>query len=423
MTDYTLLYQQLDHLATVTEQSGRMPAEEILLLKKSGMLNIVLPGHELDFNNNRTDELLRLLKDVGRSNGAIGRIFEGHINTLYLIHLYADEEQRAYWYNEVEVNKKMFGVWNTDGKTGISFQVTDNDLLIDGAKGFCSGADLVDYALIGGKTDQPASDSDWQMVIVPMKEVEEYRIDRNSWQPMGMKASVSYTIDFSGIRLSPKSLLGQPGDYLKSPYFLGGSIRFAAVQLGMAEAVYNKTLEFLRGLNRLEDPFQKMRIGKMAMAIQTGQLWIEKGGQNFDEWKENETFYKRLVAYANLNRLTIEAVCLEVMQQSTLCVGAKGLMGPGDLERWHRDLSYYLRQPAPDATLQNAAGYLISTEEGIEQSLRSITIHGPQDENAGLIDGELNNTSAGSAKQNNPSASGKTEADNRSSIEEKFIYS
>jgi alkylation response protein AidB-like acyl-CoA dehydrogenase len=423
MKDYTLLYQQLDHLATLTEQSGRMPAEEILLLKKSGILNVVLPGHELDFNKDRTDELLRLLKDVGRSNGAIGRIFEGHINTLYLIHLYANEEQRAYWYNEVEVNKKMFGVWNTDGKRGISFQVTDNEVLIDGAKGFCSGADLVDYALIGGKTNQPANDSDWQMVIVPMQEVEEFRIDRDSWQPMGMKASVSYTIDFSGIRLMSQALLGQPGDYLKSPYFLGGSIRFAAVQLGMAEAVYNKTLEFLRGLNRLEDPFQKMRIGKMAMAVQTGQLWIEKGGQNFDEWKGQKTFYKRLVAYANLNRLTIESVCLEVMQLSTLCVGAKGLMGPGDLERWHRDLSYYLRQPAPDATLQNAAGYLISTEEGIEQSLRSGGIPGSPEENAQSGNEGPNHTSTGSAKQYKASASGKTEADNRARNKEKFIYS
>jgi len=372
MTDYTILYQQLDQLAKLTEQSGRMPAEEILLLKKSGILTIVLPGQELDFNQNRTDALLSLLKDVGRSNGAIGRIFEGHINTLYLIHLYADNAQREFWYNEVKSGKKIFGVWNTDGKTGISFGVKENKVLINGEKGFCSGADLVDYALIGGKTDRPAASSDWQMVIVPMAQVEEFRIDRDSWQPMGMKASVSYTIDFSGIEVEQEGLLGNPGDYLRSPYFLGGSIRFAAVQLGMAEAVYNKTLDFLRGLNRLEDPFQKMRVGKMAMAIQTGQLWIEKGGRNFDEWKQEETKHARLVAFANLNRLTIESVCLEVLQLSTLCVGAKGLMGPGDLERWHRDLSYYLRQPAPDATLQNAANYLISTTEKIEDCLRTL---------------------------------------------------
>lgn len=366
MKDYTTLYQQFGQLAMLTEQSGAMPAEEIRLLKESGLLSVVLPGHELDYNDDHMPELLALLKEVGRSNGAIGRIYEGHINTLFLIHLYATEQQRNYWFSQVELHHKLFGVWNTDGAMGIRFIHNENAVFITGEKGFCSGSNLVDYALIGGKTDRPSPASDWQMVIVPMHKVEDHRIDRDSWKPMGMKASVSHTIDFSGIEVDPSALLGKAGDYLKAPYFLAGAIRFAAVQLGMAEAVYNKTLSFLRGLNRLEDPFQKMRIGKMAMAIHSGQLWINNSGHEFDSLKIQPDQYDRLISYANLTRLTVEIVCLEVLELSAKCVGAKGLMAPGDLERWHRDLSYYLRQPAPDATLQNAAGYLISSNEGIE---------------------------------------------------------
>jgi len=370
MKDYTSLFLQLDQLARTTEQSGQMPREEIVLLKKSGLLSIVLPGNELDFNRGNTSALLQLLKAVGSSNGAVGRIYEGHINTLFLIHLYAKPAQRQRYYQEV-LHEKLFGVWNTDALPGISFSQFSEKLTINGAKSFCSGADLVDYALIGGKTDQPGNESDWQMVIVPMDQVEEQRIDRASWQPMGMKASVSYSIDFSNIELGLNALLGHPGDYFKAPYFLGGAIRFAAVQLGMTETVYNKSLDYLRSLNRLEDPFQKMRIGKMAMAIHSAQLWIQQAGQHFDEWKESPADDERLIAYANLCRLSIENTALEALQLSTLCVGAKGLMAPGDLERWHRDLSYYLRQPAPDATLQNAAGYLIRSEEPIANCFRS----------------------------------------------------
>jgi len=369
MTDYSTIYQQLSQLAIHTEQTGGMPAEEISLIKNSSLLDIVLPGEALDFEQDNTAALLAHLKDVGRSNGAIGRIYEGHINTLFLIHLYGTAAQKEYWYDQVRRARKFFGVWNTDSTVGITFKVKPEQVIINGSKGFCSGADLVDFALIGGKTDQFSGTSDWQMVIVPMQQVEEFRIDRKSWEPLGMKASVSYTIDFSGIEVGHSSLLGQPGDYLKSPYFLGGAIRFAAVQLGMAESVYNKTLNFLRSLNRLEDPFQKMRIGKMAMALHSGQLWIKNAGQNFDDWKYTADLNERLVAYANMTRLTVEAICLEVLQLSTLCVGAKGLMAPGDLERWHRDLTFYLRQPAPDATLQNAANYLIHTDQPIESCL------------------------------------------------------
>jgi alkylation response protein AidB-like acyl-CoA dehydrogenase len=57
--------------------------------------------------------------------------------------------------------------------------------------------------------------------------------------------------------------------------------------------------------------------------------------------------------------VSIEEICLKIMDESNRCVGARGLMFPYTLERVYRDLSFYLRQPAPDATRMNVARFFI----------------------------------------------------------------
>lgn len=358
------IFSQWKALGDDNEQ--HLPEEEIRLLKASYLLHVVLPGKPLDFRLGNTGSLLNLLRAVGRSHGALGRIYEGHINALYLIHLYASEQQQKKWYRQVEEDRLLFGVWNTDGEQGLCYQLKHEHVLVEGVKTFCSGAGLVDRALLGGKV-MGLGESNWQMAIIPMEQVPMERIDFASWEPMGMKLSASFTVDFSGIAIPRDQLLGKLGDYLKQPYFNGGAIRFVAVQLGMAETVYNKTLAYLRALERLEDPFQRMRLGQMAMALQTGRLWVQEAGKHFDLEVPNADRHKHLVAFVNMARLVVEEQCLKVIEMSAKCIGARGLLAKEGIERWHRDLAYYLRQPAPDATLQNVALMLNKTEMPIEE--------------------------------------------------------
>ena len=44
---------------------------------------------------------------------------------------------------------------------------------------------------------------------------------------------------------------------------------------------------------------------------------------------------------------------------SERCVGARGLLQPEPFERLHRDLTHYLRQPAPDAVLADVGRFVL----------------------------------------------------------------
>lgn len=358
LTGIDAALKQIAANAKQSDNDQKSPTKEFDLLRKAGALKITLPGAALDFNRKNMAALLTFLKDVGKANLSVGRIYEGHINALYLIHLYATEEQKHVWFEEAR-SGMLFGIWNTQAADGIQITGRVKQRKIKGSKTFCSGAAIVKRALITGNVDD-AERKGWQMMIIDMDKIPSRSIDSNSWKPMGMKASGSYKVDFSGYKLVDSELLAKPGTYLTQPYFNGGAIRFAAVQLGGAEAILEHTIEYLNSLGRTDDPFQKTRLANMVTQLHTGLQWLEQAGKNYDTWVDDPNKFEDLIAFANMTRVVVEEISLVIMSDSNRCVGARGLMAPYELERLNRDLTFYLRQPAPDATRIKIAEHFIT---------------------------------------------------------------
>lgn len=356
------LLDRIAELAPDTDKEGDFPERAFTELADAGLLAITLPGHDLDFTQGQTARLLHLLKRIGSANLAVGRVYEGHINALYLIHLYATPEQQATWYADASRYRRLFSVWNTQAEDGVRINEVNGSYRLTGAKTFCSGAGWVHRPLITGHL-QTGSKNGWQMAIVPTERVGEIRQDARFWQPLGMRASASFKLDFTGIDVAESDLLGQPGDYLRQPYFSGGAIRFAAVQLGGAEAIFQATRSFLMTMSRTDDLLQQTRLAEMAYLIESGNQWLQTAGDKTDQWLTQETDWTTIVGYANMTRTAIEEICLRVMPLAERCVGARGLLRPNSFERLHRDLTLYLRQPAPDATLVDIGKYVLTTPQ------------------------------------------------------------
>ncbi|GAB4041778.1 acyl-CoA dehydrogenase family protein [Spirosoma jeollabukense] len=365
------LIQRIAEAAPETDTEGAFPEDAFNWLAEAGLLSITLPDHELDFNRGQTARLLTLLKRIGSANLAVGRVYEGHINALYLIHLYASPEQRSNWYTDVIQHDRLFSVWNTQADNGvrmdeIATSTNDTAYRLMGTKTFGSGGKWIQRPLITG--DLRATDRQgWQMAIVPTEQVDPIGQDKQFWKPLGMRASASFKLDFTDIQLKGDDLLGQPGDYLRQPYFSGGAIRFAAVQLGGAEAIYEATRQFLATLNRTDDILQQTRLAEMACLIESGNHWLQAAGENTDRWLAEGADWQKIVAYANMTRTAIEEICLRVMPLAERCVGARGLLRPHPFERIHRDLTLYLRQPAPDATLVDIGKFVLTNAQSSDE--------------------------------------------------------
>lgn len=228
----------------------------------------------------------------------------------------------------------------------------DGRYRLNGAKAFATAVDFVQRPIVTAALP----DGGWQMVC-PALETLEVTINRSFWHPLGMESSESFGVDFTGALIPEADLLGHPGDFYKNPLFHGGAIRFSAVQAGAATRLCTLFTEWLKVTNRQDDPWQLARLGEVAIAAQQLQLWIDWAAATAELclFEEDARLSDRMVDCANMTRLAIESTCNQIMQQVTVGVGARGLLQPHRFGRILRDLTMYLRQPAPDQTRVSVA--------------------------------------------------------------------
>lgn len=362
--------------ARLTDKTDSFPAGTFAALARNGLLQAVFPtefgGNGFGIEGDSSVELLTLLKSFGYGNLVVGRIFEGHFNAAQLIGEFGTARQIERFAGEAIRNNHIFGVWNTEAGDGVKISPHgDGKYRLDGAKTFASGVGYVNRPIVTGRTP----DGGWQMFVVPLDAVET-KVDDSWWNPIGMQSSRSYRVDFTGVILSADDLIGAPDDYYRQPFFSGGAIRFAAVQLGAAEKLFDLTRTFLRELNRTDDAFQQMRLGEMAMAIESGVLLMRESAKIFDDYRRDKNPAKidAVLSYAGMMRTAIERVCQDVMLAATRSIGSRGLLKSYHFERIIRDLTMYLRQAAPDATLTGIGKHVLQSEA------RSVDLWRKQDE-------------------------------------------
>ncbi|CAD7813122.1 Acyl-CoA dehydrogenase, short-chain specific [Chryseobacterium aquaeductus] len=355
--------------AAETDSIDSFPKKTLAKLKSADLLTASIAkkygGRNLGLSSGTNLALLTILKNIGRGNLVMGRVLEGHINAQILIHQFGNQKQKKL-FAEDAFDGRLFGVWNTQAESGtILSKIENGKYLLNGTKTFATGTDFVTRPIVTAAK----KNGDWQMCVVPLDEVM-VKADSSWWNPMGMKASRSFKITFAKAEIPKINLLGSAGEYYKQPGFSGGAVRFAAIHLGAAEQLLDETKKYLTDLNRTQDPFQKMRLGQMAIAVESGNQWLNAAAVRMDRYMEQPTINEgeSFVIYANMMRTAIEQICIDVMNLCQKCIGARGLNKPYHFERIIRDLSTYLRQPAPDAVLTDVGGYVLNNDLDISAS-------------------------------------------------------
>jgi alkylation response protein AidB-like acyl-CoA dehydrogenase len=336
------------------DHDGAFPDREVAELDRSGLLKAPLP-YALGGGALTGVELLELLRRIGSGSLPLGRLYEGHVNALLLVLRYGDQAQIARAAGETGQGQ-LHGVWNTDDANGLRLVGEPGRLFLQGRKILCSGAGAILRPIVTA-TDQHGR----RLMVMPRVEDAD-RADLSQWTAQGMRASATGAVDLSGLPIQPIDILGADGDYERQPFFSGGAWRFCAVQQGGMQMLFDLLRGHLSRTGRGGDPHQAARLGEAGIAVETARLWVQQAARIAEGSKQRQA-PESVVAYVNLARLAVERAGLSLLELVHRSVGLQSFMRPNPIERISRDLATYLRQPAPDRALANAAAFILAQEE------------------------------------------------------------
>jgi alkylation response protein AidB-like acyl-CoA dehydrogenase len=344
------LLPRLQQNAVQLDEAAAFPREELAILRAQGLLTASITqargGAGFGYGKTGALDLLRLFVLLGRASLPIARLYEAHVNALQLIERYgasplADEAARD------AAAGHLFALWVTDPRAPLVLVRRDAGCVLEGGKAFCSAAGVATRALITAATE-----SGTVMLIVSLEPGK--RVLPSPVKLGGMRAAITGSIDFSGMEVSPGALLGSEGDYLREPVFSAGAWRGSAAALGGLSALVQLHRDDLRRRQRDADPHQRARFGQLLIAHETASLWMSKAALRacLEDGPTEE-----IVAYINLARIAVEAACLDALRLTQRSLGLNTFISGSSAELLCRDLATYLRQPAPDETLDKAAEY------------------------------------------------------------------
>jgi alkylation response protein AidB-like acyl-CoA dehydrogenase len=336
------------------DRETEFPVAEFDELRAIGALSAVVPGRfgglALGIGSRGTLDLLQLLRLIGRGNLAVGRVFEGHVNAIALIALYGSEEQLAKASQDAGEGH-LFAIWNTEQAEGLRVVGT----CLKGSKIFCSAAEYATRALVTARTENGES----RMLLLSLQAGQ--RMEPVEFRSQGMRAAATKRMVFDELSVAADAFIGQPDDYTREPAFSTGAWRALAVTLGGLEALIEEARAQLVRRERHRNPHQQARMGRATIAQESARLWCRQAALvAADSYAAPEA----KTAYVNLGRIAIETATLDAMRLIQRSLGLAGFLEPNPVERLIRDLGTYLRQPAPDEALTEAAAWFIENGSG-----------------------------------------------------------
>ena len=167
----------------------------------------------------RTLERWRALAAVGAVDLSLAKLYEGHTDALAILAELGRPADAGLW-----------AVWAAEPPSArVTFRAGAGGGTLTGRKAWCSGAAVVDCAVISAWTP----DGEPMLVAVSLRQ-SRIRFEPDGWNAVGMSACASVAVDFDGVAAVP---IGVPGAYVARPGFWQGGAGIAAVWYGATLAV------------------------------------------------------------------------------------------------------------------------------------------------------------------------------------------
>jgi alkylation response protein AidB-like acyl-CoA dehydrogenase len=325
-----------DRLTDLFASSQPRGTHWLKLLVQLGLDQLPMPGA------GATLERWRVLAAVAQFDLSLTKLYEGHTDALAILdeidHRSEDTEPGAWgvWAAEAPGAKVVvdFGGGDLRGNEGNSCKVR-----LSGTKYWCSGAAVIDHALLTAWAADASGPSGPYLVAVSLNQ-PGIKIDASHWKAVGMAGSNSVNVVFDNVQAR---CVGKLGQYLNRPGFWHGGAGLAACwyggTVGIALALKQSMLERAKD----NSGFKLASLGKIELALDETGANLKQAAAWIDE---NPDLDASRVAF--IARLSAERCAKLVIDEAGKAMGASPFCLNEQFARAAADLPVFIRQTHAD---------------------------------------------------------------------------
>jgi len=281
---------------------------------------VPLPG------SGRTAERHQRLFAIGCEDLSLARLVEAHWDALAILAEAGREAERG----------ALYGVWAAEAPDKA---LRMDGMSITGKKPFCSGAGIVDRALVTVKEPEA-----W-LVDVDLRGREgKVSFDDSAWKTSAFAETKTSLATFESVVVKDTEIIGELGYYLQRPGFWHGACGPAACWAGGAAGLLYWALEQKRG-----DPHTLAHLGAMKAAVWSMQAILRTAGNEIDAtWNDVDAAKMRALSV----RHVVEQGCTDVMRRLARAYGPHPMAMEESVGRRLQELDLYVRQSHGERDLE-----------------------------------------------------------------------
>ncbi|MFT4925970.1 MAG: alkylation response protein AidB-like acyl-CoA dehydrogenase [Phenylobacterium sp.] len=305
--------------------------------------------------------LWQMTRAIAKADLSFARCWEGHNNALMLIDKLASDSQKQRWFADVISKGNRWAAWsgepqvkNPNQKYNIGTDVVkkDNGYQINGNKVFATSAPGASWAILlvslagpGGAREVTDGENNLLMLACDLSD-PSISFDGDWWDPIGMRSTVSYKVNFDNTFIPEANCIGEIGEFLTRDMQSCFTPHYAVSFLGALEAAYECALQTVSAQHRENDPYVQHHIAKIKLGVDTLDLWLTQVAFKLDN-------HDRQAARdaASQFRYLAETLAEDGVKRSIKICGARCLNKPSQLERIYRDLTIYVQHDNADNVL------------------------------------------------------------------------
>jgi alkylation response protein AidB-like acyl-CoA dehydrogenase len=285
-----------------------------------------------------------IIEELSRVDGSVGIIVAAH-TSLCSNHIYkaGSEEQKQKYLTKLTSGESL-GCWSlTEPEAGSdaagtrSTAVREGDCwVLNGSKTFTTNAHYADVCVGMAMTDRAAAQHGISAFILE-KDTPGFRAGKKE-NKLGLRASATGEVIFSGCRLPPSQMLGKQGEgFVDSLRILdGGRVSIAALSIGMAQGAYDAALRYSKLRKQFGRPISEFqaiqhKLVDMATKIDASRLLTYRAAKMIDAGK-------RVTRESAMAKLFSSEAAVWIANEAVQIHGGYGFIKDYPVEKFYRDV-------------------------------------------------------------------------------------